>query len=462
MVAPLLVLDPSYRRPGDGGTLIGGSPLKLFRLSPGGVRVMEAIERGETPPAGHRPLTDRLIDAGVLHPTWPEPSANAPAAAGHFTVADVTVVVPAHGTEPRLATAGVAVIVVDDASEPPLRAAAGQRVVRLERNAGPGPARNAGLAQVTTPLVAFVDTDVALPGGWLDPLLRHFGDERVALVAPRVASAPGSSRLSAYEERYSPLDLGTLPGRVHPGSRISYVPAAALVCRVDAVRAIGGFDAALRHGEDVDLVWRLCEAGWRCRYEPASVVHHRPRPTWRAAVRQRFDYGSSAAPLAARHPGALAPLRVGAWSAAVWALVATRRPVMAATVAAGTAVALQRKLRGLPTGESNRLAALGHAHAGRQIAQATMRAWWPLALVAAAVSRPARPALVAAALLPPILDQLTGKAPDRTRIDPMRATLAHLVDDVAYGAGVWAGALRHRTIAPLVPDLTSWPGRRDR
>src|SRR5690606_2057202 len=163
---------------------------------------------------------------------------------------------------------------------------------------------NAGLEHVTTPLVAFVDADVDTGGDrrWMAPLLAHFADPRVALVAPRVVTPGGG-----YEHRHSPLDLGTAPARIRAGTRVSYVPAAALVCRTDALRAVGGFASDLRVGEDVDLVWRLDAAGWRCRYEPSVLVHHDPRPTWRAWWRQRVTYGRSAAPLAARHPGALTP-----------------------------------------------------------------------------------------------------------------------------------------------------------
>ena len=105
------------------------------------------------------------------------------------------------------------------------------------------------------------------------------------------------------------------------------MPAAALVVRVDALRSIGGFDADLRVGEDVDLVWRLDEAGWRCRYDPRAEVDHLPRPTLAAWAAQRMSYGRSAAPLALRHPGALAPAAVSGWSAGAWGLTAAGRPV---------------------------------------------------------------------------------------------------------------------------------------
>jgi GT2 family glycosyltransferase len=45
-------------------------------------------------------------------------------------------------------------------------------------------------------------------------------------------------------------------------------------------------------------VWRLRDAGWRVVYEPGVVVAHASHH----ALRRRFRYGTSAAPLRARHP----------------------------------------------------------------------------------------------------------------------------------------------------------------
>jgi mycofactocin glycosyltransferase len=437
-------LDDSYRR--YDRVVIAGSPLRLFRLSPAGRRVVEAIEHDQPLPAGHAKLTGRLIEAGAIHPNKPE---------SEFTAADVTIVVPAFNAWPSVHPGRSAMIVVDDASTPPLAHMAGRRLVRLPENRGPAGARNAGLAEVTTPLVAFVDTDVDLDDSWLDTLLPHFGDPAVALVAPRVRSSEGSTTLANYESARSPLDLGGRQGRIAAGTRISYVPAAALVVRVDALRAVGGFDESLRTGEDVDMVWRLIAAGHRCRYEPASIVRHRPRATAWAWARQRLAYGRSAAALDRKHPGSVAPLRMSGWSAAVWALVFARRPVAAVAVGAGTAIALRRKLADLPPAESARLAGLGHLYAGRQVASAITRVWWPVAVVAARFVPRLRLPLVAAATVPALLDWLKDRGP----LNPVRYVGLRLADDVAYGTGVWIGAIEHRSIGALTPKFTNWPGR---
>jgi mycofactocin glycosyltransferase len=419
---PRFRLDASVRR--FGPTVVGGSPLKSFRLTDRGGAVLDRIAAGDDV-VGSR-LTEAFLDAGVIHPRAERPSSR-------FAEDDVTVIVPTLGPPAHLPPDAV---LVDDGSHPPVPGA----TIRLDENQGPAAARNAGLGTVTTPLVAFVDADVSVPTGWLVDLLPHFDDDRVALVAPRVRSRPTAGVRGRWERRHSPLDLGPHPARVRAGTRVSYVPAAAIVCRTDALRRLGGFDESLRLGEDVDLVWRLDAAGWRCRYDPAAEVEHDPRPDWPAWVRQRIHYGSSAAPLARRHPGALAPVRASGWSVAVWGLGIMGRPFLAGAVGAGTGVALARKLPDVPARTAFGLATTGNARAGEQLAAAVRRAWWPLLALAAIRSARARRVLAVALL---------------AAGHPLRC-----FDDVAYSIGVWRGVVGERCIDPLLPHLTSWPGRR--
>jgi mycofactocin system glycosyltransferase len=447
--------DASWRSPGTRqqgrGLVVAGSPLRLFRVSPGGAQVLTLAETGEQPPTETvQRMLDRFVDAGALHPVHE---------AGPYTDADVTVVIPALDTLPRL-DSGVRTIVVDDGSRPPLRlpddAPPSVTLVRLSTNAGPAAARNAGLDSVTTALVAFVDADVEVSDGWLQPLLAHFADPRVVLVAPRVRGAAGTSPIARYEQAHSPLDLGDQPARIAAGTRVSYVPAAALVCRADVVRAVDGFDEDMRVGEDVDLVWRLTALGHRCRYEPDSTVDHRPRSSWAALLRQRFGYGRSAAALARRHPGSLAPVRMSGWSAGVWALVAARRPVWALALAAGTTAALARKLRDVPSKETIRLAGLGHLAAGRQLAQALTRVWWPIALLAAVFVPKARTVVAAALVTPVAVDVARAHS-----LAPLRDAPVRWAEEMAYATGVWRGVLAEREVGPLVPGFTTWPRRGD-
>lgn len=390
--------------------VVAGSPLRIFRVTERGLGTIRSIESGVTVPPSR--LVDRLLDGGAIHPVVE------PGATSRCGPQDVTIATPQLGG----AVTRDGRVVIDDGSVPPLAGATD----RLAVNRGPAAARNAARAHVRGELVAFVDADVELPDGWLLPLLAHFDDPAVGLVAPRVRG-----------ERGSPLDLGDAPARIRAGTRVSYVPGAAVVVRIAAFDAVGGFDERLRFGEDVDLVWRLDAAGWRCRYEPASAVRHRPRPTFWGKLRQHASYGTSAAPLALRHPRALSPLRSNGWTAGAWTLLALGHPVIGTGLAVGSAAALGRKLPDVPARASFELAMRGHLGAATQLASATRRVWWPIVGITALVSKRMR-WFAAASILADV-----------------RSTPA----DVAYGWGVWTGVLRHRTIAPLVPRLAAWPKR---
>lgn len=468
---PPCTIDRSVRRTGEGGRqLLGGSPLRWFRLTEAGATLFDRVAAGDRVPAGAAVtrLVDRWIDAGVVHPA---PDAQDTP----FTPSDVTVVVPV-----RDRAAGVAqlldslarhtpsleeVLVVDDGSARPEeleQAVHGAtpwrvRVLRREVSGGPAAARNLGAEQVHTPLVAFLDSDCTVDEGWCGPLLAAFADPRVALAAPRVRAAEGGGVLARYEARRSPLDLGSDPARVAPGTRVSYVPSAACLVRLDAWRRLGGFDATLRVGEDVDLVWRLVEDGWRVRYVPSAGVHHEVRDGWSAWARQRVGYGTSAAALDRRHPGRVAPVVASPWSLGVWALVVAGQPLLGAAVAGWTTVQLRRRVPEMAPADVARLALGGHWAAGRQLAHAVVRVWWPVALPLALVSRRARRVLVVGVGWSLLSARRTGRArvrPTDPDLDAVRFAALTLVDEASYGAGVWWGCARTRSWRALLPSLS--------
>ncbi len=461
-----VIPDASTEVRDHGRVLIGGSPVRVVRLTEAGARIVATVLAGEPVPpgAGSTAVVRRLLDGGLVHPD--------PHGPGPLSGADVTVVVPVRGDlgTALLDAVGVVaeVIVVDDASPTspsvPSVTADGVpvRLVRRAEQGGPGAARNTGLAEVTTALVAFLDADCVPEPQWLERLLPLFADDLIAVAAPRIVAVdapegPPRTRLARYERVRSALDLGARPARVRARSRVSFVPSAALVARAGALRHVRGFDEAMPVGEDVDLVWRLDEAGLTVRYQPSSRVGHHHRTTPWAWARRRFDYGTSAGPLARRHPGALVPVEASAWSIGSWALLAAGHPVAAMVPAATDTLRLVRRLGTLddPVGAAVDLAGQGHLGAGRLLARALTRPWWPLtaAVVMAVPSRRLRCAVLGAVVLPPLFDWVRA----RPAVGPVPFVALQIADDIAYGTGVWVGALQARTAEPLVPEITRWP-----
>lgn len=454
-----LVADPGLRRIESGRVLIGGSPLRITRLAPAGAAVVDAWLDG-TPLAdvkSARGLARRLLASGMLHPVVAPASAPPP----------VTVVVPSFDDAERLdallATLAGPVVVVDDASSDADGVAAvadrhGATLVRRANNGGPGAARMSGLAMVDTALVAFVDTDVELPVDWWSRLAPHFDDPTVVAVAPRVRSRDGSTLRERYEREQSPLDLGPAPAAVGPRRRIAYVPTAVFAARVDALIDVGGFDPALRVGEDVDLVWRLVARGGTVRYAPETEAQHAPRSSWIAMARQRVAYGSSAVALTKRHGAVVAPARCSKWSLAAWVAALTGRPGLGLGIAVGSSAALVGKLEGVPDAprEAARIAAWGHLHSGIGLGRAVSRVWWPVLLPLAVVRRRLRVGVLVAMTAPAVRDWITG---DRST-DAGRGVALRVADDIAYGVGVWSAAVQAHDLRALLPELTEWPGRR--
>jgi mycofactocin system glycosyltransferase len=429
-----------------GQVLVGGSPMRAVRLS-GRARALLSTGRLVVSNRTSAHLARRLLDGNLADPVLDD-----------ITVAatDLTVVVPVRDRADQLdrclgPLAPLDVVVVDDASADPAAVARvaqrhGARVVPLKENLGPAGARNAGLTLVTTPFVAFVDSDVVVQSDALLALARHLTDPLVALVGPAVVGQPRSERprwFERYDAAAASLDLGRTGYQVRPGAAVAWLPSACLVGRVD--RLGSGFDPTMRVGEDVDLVWRLDAAGFVVRYDPTITASHDVRTTVRAWMGRKFFYGTGSADLAARHGDKVAPAALSLASAVGAAAILQRRwwsmPVAAVAVATTTRKLAPR----LPvergrTMMAARLSARGLGWAVRQESGLLLRHWWPVTALAAPFSRSVRRALVTAVLLDLVLFLR-----ERPGVDPATALLARRFDDLAYGAGLWWGAIRRRS-----------------
>jgi mycofactocin system glycosyltransferase len=445
-----IALDPATRSYRGGRVLVGGNPGRIIRLTDRGLAAVRELQARGDLQEGAMSLGRRLVDAGLAHPR-PRLPRSSP---------DVTVVVPVHDRVHALVSCLGAlepetrVIVVDDGSTDAAAVAAvcehhGARLIRRERCGGPAAARNTALARVRTDLVAFVDSDCVPEPDWLSALVGHFADPLVGAAAPRLVPMWQGTRhtvLRRFASVRPPLDMGPREGEVAPGRRVPYVPAAALVVRLRALQQ--PFDAELRYGEDVDLVWRLHDAGWRVRYEPRAIVRHLEPDSWPALLRRRRSYGTSAAALSTKHPGRLAPAVLRPWPTAAAALLVARRPLPAlvATALQGAVWAHRVGQHGVPRASallwSGRVVTETLVGIGR--AATTLAA---PALIAALCSRRSRYAALTLISLP-ALEQWVQRRPE---LDPVRWTVACFADDVAYGLGVWSGCLRERTAGPLLP-----------
>lgn len=174
----------------------------------------------------------------------------------------------------------------------------GLRLVDARTAANAGEARNLGVAAAASPLVAFCDADDVVADDWLAQVVSSLRD------AALIGCLSELSSLNPHrgaEETSGPLYRWDSP----PG--LPFASSRAMAVHRDAFLAVGGFDPALRVGEDADLSWRLQLAGTAIAACPGAVVHVRHRDSLVGTIRQWFRYGRAQSQLAARFAQAGVP-----------------------------------------------------------------------------------------------------------------------------------------------------------
>ncbi len=205
------------------------------------------------------------------------------------------------GLRDRLESEDVEWIVVDDGStDDTRRLLDGTEGVRAlhQANAGPAAARNAGLAAAAGEFVAFIDDDCTPAADWPLGLLLAFDQSDVGGVGGPIVPS-GESALDSFVQVERLVDHGR---DVEDG--VDYLITANAMFRRAVLRDVGGFDEGFRApaGEDVDLSWRVRDAGWRLTRGTAQVVHDHRTPVGEI-MRTYTKHGRARVLLDQRHPG---------------------------------------------------------------------------------------------------------------------------------------------------------------
>ncbi|KQT31437.1 hypothetical protein ASG29_15595 [Sphingomonas sp. Leaf412] len=177
------------------------------------------------------------------------------------------------------------IVVADNASpcgEAAVRARiAGRATLVVCAQRGAGPARNAGVAASTEPLLAFIDSDCVADPAWLANGLAAL--EGADLIGGRVdvsVRAPGNrSGAEAFEQVFA------FDNR-HYVQKLGFSVTANLFTRRDVFVAVGGFRTEV--AEDLDWCRRAVALGYRIAYAADAAVSHPARADWEE-LRRKWD-----------------------------------------------------------------------------------------------------------------------------------------------------------------------------
>lgn len=165
-------------------------------------------------------------------------------------------------------------------------------------NSGPGPARNYGAERAEGEYLVFLDSDVIVPEGWFDAVARSLPMDLWG--GPDRSAADFTPLQKAIDYAMtSPLTTGGIRGGNKRVGRF-FPRSFNMGVRRAVFEAVGGF-APMRFGEDIDLSYRIVEAGYEPRLVPDSWVYHKRRTRWRQFFKQVFNSGAARVELSRRH-----------------------------------------------------------------------------------------------------------------------------------------------------------------
>jgi hypothetical protein len=112
-----------------------------------------------------------------------------------------------------------------------------------------------------------------------------------------------------------------------------HIPGCNMAFFKSALEEIGGFDPIFHAaGDDVDLCWRLQQAGYKIGFSPAGFVWHYRRSTVREYLKQQHGYGEAEALLVRKHPEYFNSLGGSIWRGRIYTTanyaVMLRRPII--------------------------------------------------------------------------------------------------------------------------------------
>jgi len=164
------------------------------------------------------------------------------------------------------------------------------RRIILEKNYGFAEGYNRAIEQVDSEYIVLLNSDVEVTEGWLEPLLDYMNAHpEVASVQPKIRSwlhrdlfehagaAGGYINALGY-----PYCRGRILWHVEQDKgqydsivNVDWTSGACMCVRTKVYKELGGLDAAFfAHMEEIDLCWRMRNAGWKLACVPQSLVYH--------------------------------------------------------------------------------------------------------------------------------------------------------------------------------------------
>lgn len=163
-------------------------------------------------------------------------------------------------------------------------------IIRNKVNAGYAGGYNLALKSVSEEIHILLNSDIEVTEGWLKPIIEVFKAEpETAAIQPKILDYKNKDHFEyagaagGYIDKFCyPFCRGRIfqeleedHGQYNDDQYIFWASGACLAVRKKAFNEIGGLDEDFfAHQEEIDLCWRLQNAGYNIKYVSASRVFH--------------------------------------------------------------------------------------------------------------------------------------------------------------------------------------------
>lgn len=164
------------------------------------------------------------------------------------------------------------------------------RLIENARNEGFAKGYNDALRQVDAEYYVLLNSDVEVTKNWLNPIIEMMdSDPTIAACQPKIRSYQEPEKFEyagaagGFIDAYGyPFCRGRLfdvlekdYGQYDDACEVFWATGACMCVRAKIYHALGGLDEDFfAHMEEIDLCWRLKNAGYRIMYCPDSTVYH--------------------------------------------------------------------------------------------------------------------------------------------------------------------------------------------
>ncbi len=164
------------------------------------------------------------------------------------------------------------------------------KIIQNSENGGYAKGYNDALKELKEPLLCLINSDVMVIENWLDEILVQFNKEpNTAAIQPKILAYKNpkyyeyAGAAGGFLDKYAyPFCAGRIfdtleedKGQYDERKQIFWASGACLFVRKAVFDEVGVFDELyFAHQEEIDLCWRINNAGYAVWYNPSATVYH--------------------------------------------------------------------------------------------------------------------------------------------------------------------------------------------